>query len=323
MTDDTSVITAMSPAEKSRSSVLIRRLMTSIDTVLRPLIPPGQPVALVDFPSYANVGDSAIWLGEAAWLASNRNERHYVCGWRDYDARALRRRLPSGPILISGGGNFGDLWFAHQRFRERVIREFPDREIIQLPQSIHFTDPARLREAGAVVNAHGNLTLIVRDTRSLQLSRDAFNCRTLLCPDMAFCLGELKRPASADRHEGTVRLMRTDKESLSAPITGREAETSTVDWLKDTLTCRASAIAFHVTSPWYPRRLASLAPAVADWTAALRLSRGIRMLTSGERVVTDRLHAHILCLLLSVPHEIVDNSYGKLSSFIETWEADT
>jgi exopolysaccharide biosynthesis protein PssK len=38
-------------------------------------------------------------------------------------------------------------------------------------------------------------------------------------------------------------------------------------------------------------------------------------------VITDRLHAHILCLLMDIPHVVVDNSYGKVRSFVETWTA--
>jgi pyruvyl transferase EpsO len=36
-------------------------------------------------------------------------------------------------------------------------------------------------------------------------------------------------------------------------------------------------------------------------------------------VVTDRLHGHILALLLGIPHVVLDNSYGKLHHFIRTW----
>jgi exopolysaccharide biosynthesis predicted pyruvyltransferase EpsI len=44
---------------------------------------------------------------------------------------------PDDPILLHGGGNFGDVWPGFQRFREQVIRESPNRRIIQLPQTIH------------------------------------------------------------------------------------------------------------------------------------------------------------------------------------------
>ena len=43
------------------------------------------------------------------------------------------------------------------------------------------------------------------------------------------------------------------------------------------------------------------------------------MLSAARVVVTDRLHGHILSMLLGKPHVILDNSYGKLSSFHEKW----
>jgi pyruvyl transferase EpsO len=50
-----------------------------------------------------------------------------------------------------------------------------------------------------------------------------------------------------------------------------------------------------------------------------RLARGLEILASGRHVVTDRLHGHILSLLLSVPHFVLDNSYNKNGAFFETW----
>jgi exopolysaccharide biosynthesis protein PssK len=46
---------------------------------------------------------------------------------------------------------------------------------------------------------------------------------------------------------------------------------------------------------------------------------GCRLLARGKVVVTDRLHGHILSLLLGIPHVLLDNSYGKLRHFHETW----
>jgi pyruvyl transferase EpsO len=39
-------------------------------------------------------------------------------------------------------------------------------------------------------------------------------------------------------------------------------------------------------------------------------------------VITDRLHAHILSLLLDLPHAVLDNSYGKLHRFLDAWTGD-
>jgi pyruvyl transferase EpsO len=73
---------------------LIARLNERIETALRPLIPAGHPVALIGFPSHANVGDSAIWLGETTYLRRHRNRIVYVCDpWSYSRAEAERRQL--------------------------------------------------------------------------------------------------------------------------------------------------------------------------------------------------------------------------------------
>jgi pyruvyl transferase EpsO len=53
--------------------------------------------------------------------------------------------------------------------------------------------------------------------------------------------------------------------------------------------------------------------------ARQRLSRGCQLLSSGRGVITDRLHGHILCVLLGIPHILLDNSYGKVRGCYKTW----
>lgn len=36
-------------------------------------------------------------------------------------------------------------------------------------------------------------------------------------------------------------------------------------------------------------------------------------------IITNRLHGHILCVLLGIPHIFLANSYHKNESFYETW----
>ena len=38
-----------------------------------------------------------------------------------------------------------------------------------------------------------------------------------------------------------------------------------------------------------------------------------------EQVVTSRMHGHILCCLLSVKTKLLDNSYGKNSTYFDAW----
>jgi exopolysaccharide biosynthesis predicted pyruvyltransferase EpsI len=299
----------------------ITALAREIDGALGPLIPSGSRCAHLDFPNHANVGDSAIWLGERVYLRKMGASVIYACDRATYSRRRCAARLRDGIILLHGGGNLGDLWPLHQRFREAVIAGFPDNRIIQLPQTIYFRDPANLARARAIFNRHPDLTLLVRDRRSLELARSEFRARSVLCPDMAFALGPLPRPAPPDTE--ILWLSRTDIESSGSRAEPTGPSVARTDWVRDTRTVLGWSnrlLTRHITR--HPRALGWLAPVAArgfDVLAAQRLSRGVRLLSRGRVVITDRLHGHILGTLLGIPHVLLDNSYGKLGAFYETW----
>jgi pyruvyl transferase EpsO len=293
----------------------IARLQTRLDEHLAPLI--GEwPVALVDYPDHANVGDSAIWLGETAWLRDRGLTPAYVSTIRVHDHDALAAAVPEGPILLHGGGNFGTLWQAHQDFRLAMLERFPGRPIIQLPQSIFFDDEAAVAGCARAIERHGRFTLCVRDEPSLEFARRHFPCETLLVPDMAFAIGPLARqPAAAD----IFCLLRTDHEQagfrksrLGPPraITG--------DWLKDDRNAlRRTAIGTRLLSLMdSPDAARARRYERQAWS---RVRRGIAQLSQGRVVITDRLHGHILSTLLAIPHVALDNSYRKIGNFIDAW----
>ena len=89
---------------------IVAHLSKKVDEVLRPLLPPGTPCALLDFPNHSNVGDSAIWLGERAWLRRHGLDVVYACDVNTYSREQLAARIGQGVLLLHGGGNLGDLW---------------------------------------------------------------------------------------------------------------------------------------------------------------------------------------------------------------------
>jgi pyruvyl transferase EpsO len=299
---------------------LVASLCRRIDEVLRPLIPGGAACALVEFPDYANVGDSAIWLGQRRWLRRSGIRTAYASTMATYDRDVLAARVGSGVILLQGGGNLGDLWQRHQQFRERVIADFPEHRIIQLPQTITFQNLENLRRARAVFNAHPNLTLLVRDRRSLELARNEFRVTSLLCPDMAFLLGTLRRPAPPQVE--VLWLARSDKESRGAWPRFDKAGAGRLDWRVDEVSGMVTAARFLTQQIAHRGRAVRPAWACQPWLfdviAQQRLTRGCRILTRGRVVVTDRLHGHILCLLMGIPHVILDTAFGKIRAFYDT-----
>jgi pyruvyl transferase EpsO len=304
-----------------------RRLLA----VVGKLIEPGTRCALVDFPRHANVGDSAIWMGERALLTELGADVVYVADLHTFSEADLSERLPNGTILLHGGGNLGDLWPHHQTLRERIIRAFPAHRIIQLPQSVHFGDPAGLDRAREVFDAHPDLLLLLRDRRSLLTARRAFRAPSMLCPDSALALSGL--PRSRRPGHRILWLSRTDHEAAHHTEPDLAADVHRTDWTErqgadDAWTAALQTVARNLqAASTDPCRSVTSRP-VRDLTrsydrhAALHLLRGCRLLTSAQTVVTDRLHAHLLCLLLSLPHVVLDDRHSKLRGYWETWRHD-
>ncbi|MEH3099939.1 MAG: polysaccharide pyruvyl transferase family protein [Sphingomonas adhaesiva] len=167
------------------------------------------------------------------------------------------------------------------------------------PQSIHFDEPAASHRFAEHAARHPDFTLYVRDRPSLDIAKAWVGERARLAPDSAFALGAQRRPAAAG--VPLLALMRSDGERRPH-ADAVPAHATIVDWLAD-----------DEAPP--PGRDA----AARQRQAGARLQRGLRLLARGERVVTDRLHGHILSLLLGIPHAVLDNRYGKVGAYIDAW----
>lgn len=295
---------------------------------------PGARVALLDFPDYGNVGDSGIWLGERRTLSHLGIDVAYSCSIATYDPRHVARAVGhSGTILLHGGGNFGDLWPRHQQFRESVAREFPEASIVQLPQSLHFADDANLSRASAIFAKHPDFRLLVRDQLGLPIAERVSGNRATLCPDAALSLRLRRSRATLD----VLFLLRADRERVDRGPPPhqllRDLRWESADWDEDPF--RPSSkdprwrAAIKTRARGGRRRIltslsaspvsARLATSHRDAMAQRRLDGGIRLISRGRVVVTDRLHGHILCLVVGIPHVFLDNTYGKVTAFADTW----
>lgn len=306
----------------------IVQLRRAISDVLDPVFADHSTAALLDFPSSVNVGDSAIWLGEERYLNERGISVSYRSDSQGYSKDTLRKRVGDGIICLHGGGNFGDIWEGPQDFRERVIRDFPDHSIVIFPQTIHFNDPARLERVSAIFAKHGGLTVVARSRNSFHIAQEALGCKVLMAPDMAFMLRRL--PGRTKPIHDIVWLRRKDSEAADYAIP-QVPDAFQVDWAGLGMMQRAN----HVLKR--KRRWGSMRSVLRQGLdvsrhrcavpisrtfhvrAQRRLAKGIRILSAGRVVITDRLHGHILCLLLEIPHVLMENSYGKLGDFHETW----
>lgn len=305
-------------------------MKNTIYSILNKHVPSrGQRFAIIDFPDYANVGDSAIWLGTIKYFENRHRLRpSYVCSQIDFNEDEMKEAIgEDGIIYIMGGGNLGDLWPNHQEFREKIMTVFNKHKIVQLPQSIHFTNQVNEKRFRDTVDQCGNFFMMVRDKQSYDSCSD-LNCNVALCPDMAYYMDYYcEANTSNDNQLDLLMLLRTDKEAkIKDDILGSyTGKVQTHDWNTEPQFDKTffakildTAVSGFLGIDRQPARLESY-----NFKAHNRLNRGIELLTSGKFVITDRLHGHILCELLNIPHAALDNSYGKVHGYIKTWNKDS
>lgn len=133
-----------------------------------------------------------------------------------------------------------------------------------------------------------------------------------LAPDAVHLLGAI---TAQDPVGASVTLARRDQEAA-----GTEDSPGGVDWLRDDPILRV-----QTWLRWKSRFLGpfggvlNLSPSSWERVAQLRLRRGVALLSKGEVVITDRLHAMLIALQMGRRVIAIDNNNGKLSKYAETW----
>lgn len=301
---------------------LIAELQDMVHDCLKDYVSVDEPVAMVDFPDYKNVGDSAIWLGQMAYLSSRFGKSpSYISALPDHSHDKLDEAMPSGPILITGGGTFGDIWPGHQELRESILERWHGRLVVQLPQSIHYKSQHHADRMARAIARHKNFVLLVRDEESKAFAEKHFDCRVHLCPDMAFCIGPIQ-PLAAARFP-VLAMLRADQESAGKHDFSDYPDIPVEDWIAESRTPVRIAKALGAAKGAVSLNPERIKAAKLNAAAHNRFRRGIRQISRGQTIVTDRLHVHICALLLGRPHAVLDNNYGKVRRFMAAFSGGT
>ncbi len=228
----------------------------------------------------------------------------------------------SDVFLLHGGGNLGDIWFHFQSFRESILERFPNNQVIFLPQTVHFESRERQAASLRKMSRHRHLHIFVRDHISLaQLQNGGLECVSA-APDMAHALAGVLKPSKNATAESTLKLVRQDKEASTQPNVLNSTAQACIDW--DHGTFSAYRKLAHRAIVNFVKGMGRYGPP-ADlhklwyWHRDKMIQDGVDLFSGYETIVTNRLHAMILGLLLSRNVTAWDNNYGKLSSYYDAW----
>jgi exopolysaccharide biosynthesis protein PssK len=315
-------------------SDLVERMSKLLTDTFGKLIPRDRPIGLVGFPETANCGDHATWLGETRLLRDLGLTAAYECSAHSYDAEQMRRQLAGGTILMHGGSNFGDRHTAYHEFRLRVLDDFPDNKVIVFPHHVTYLDDDYLQRTAALIGRHPDVTLFARSLMTQHLLARHFgpSTRIELAPDPAFKLGPQTR--TAEPAYDVVWIARTDQgragdqTEVAARLSSQAAEKFLLprfpDGIEVNFVIKQRPPTVLLTD-WFSlffeneQARTGIRKLPFDVQSEAYLARAIHILSLGHIVITDRLLAHVLCLLLGIPHILLNDESGKNWHFHETW----
>lgn len=313
------------PTEDFSSEGHLGSLQRRLRDTLRRAVPDRSRVAYVDIPVHKNVGDLLIYLGTKIWIEQAKLDVLGIWSLKQFRFP----KLPDETIIVAhGGGNLGDLYPEHERLRHDLVKTYRKHRIVILPQTVHFADAeAQARSLDAYLS-HDDCYVMCRDHVSLATVQEAIGDRALLAPDMATLLYPLRSRLGLDRTpegRGALYLMRTDGERASGQSAPSLAEAdATGDWneLLGVPLRLASRVMIDLDAWARPSIVRDRFERAWERLAWRMVARCAVRMTRYRRIVTSRLHGHIMAVLLDLPNEIHDNFYGKNGRYFNAWHRE-
>ena len=243
----------------------------------------GGRAVLFGAPIFSNVGDQMILLGAIDYLRSIHNELIIVNEYAKFQTNT------SDIIYFLGGGNFGDLYAPVHLDKISRLHTFEANKVIFLPQSVFFRrHQSAIQTRKAFASYKGQLSLFVRDNTSKSIADNSLGVEAHLLPDSSILLQpKLKEWVNGIDGKGALYVRRDDSESKRRFNLG--LPTSNI------------MIAGVPLRPELSVRL------VGSLIAARKL------------IITDRLHAALLAVLIGRYAILLPNNYHKNEAFYKTW----
>jgi pyruvyl transferase EpsO len=279
------------------------------------VIPPGSQIVYLDYPVHGNIGDLLIMKGTEAFFRAHRIRVRKRYSYLQF--RNGKKFPPDWIIVFQGGGNFGDLYPYFQKLRESVVQAYPNHRVVVLPQTVHFEVRAKEEHSLRIFAGHPDFHLYVRDENSFAIAAASIR-NVYLSPDMAHQL----YPVAAQKPQGTevLAVLRTDGEIRpQGPWDMRYDKVS--DWPLLLSGWDRFVIRLMVKGCTLDRLLGNVLPVKSVWNllSDRYVAKAVKLFSGPGRVITSRLHGHILACLMDIPNALIDNSYGKNMSYYRLW----
>ena len=265
-------------------------------------------ILMFNSPEHDNVGDHLISIAELQFMKKFFPENlcieitdiEYL--WHHKKIREYVRQ--EDILLITGGGFLGSMWLYNGESNVRsIIQEYPQNKVIIMPQTIYFEESSRGEQervkTAEIYSKHPNLMVCLREKNSFQLMHRLLgkNVQIVLMPDMALFLDYSREQGL---REDVLLCLRRDKESTLKKEHKEEILTSVEKCgLKYEYTLMHTGKSYNIRG------------------REDEIQRKAVQMKAVKLVITDTLHAMILCAITGTPCLAYDNISHKVSGVYE------
>ena len=290
----------------------------------------GRRAALIGFPGNQNCGDYADWLGALKLLRELNIEICHTASGPSLNRDEMLRH-DSVDNVFAVGNVLAD---ARAASAMADIMRTAEPPVVISPQS--FADVNASNELAARIATRPKTAVFARDRRSKTAIERASGgkLKADLAPPLAFVLGQ--QQLRTDPEYDIVWLARTGRGDSSveaaARLSAQAAEKLDLPEFPDRLELDAvvrrrppTVLLTDWSSLVFRNQETRLAYNALDITvrAQAYVERALYILSLGRVIITDRAGAHVLSLLLSVPHVLCDEGGGANRAFFDEWSGNS
>lgn len=267
---------------------------------------------------FPNLGDQAQAAAIPIWM--NKHFDMPIIEIKSYEVESclglLKKKINRHDVVfLHSGGNFGDDWYETQLLRELIISSLRNNRIIQLPQTIYYSDTENGNIAStrskAIINKHHSLLIFGRDFESTAIAKKLFSGISVFSrPDMVLSLQEAvenslgKNLAKRSKvFKKILLIMRNDKEG----VYGQDEKNSIAKMLSN---------AGYSTELWDT----DVDDVFPDQYKFESLTKYLKFISEFDAVVTDRYHGLIFSVLVKRPCIVLKTHNHKLTSAFDWFD---
>lgn len=255
--------------------------------------------------SLDNIGDHAQVIGIKKWFDQYFSEYRVV----ELDKNQTTRYIPALRYLIDdddliflhSGGNLNDRSLWSEGARREVVQKFNQSPVIQLPQTVFFSDSKRgrreLENSKEVYDSHEDLTIVARDPVSHDYVQDYFDVKHDVYPDFALMIDADDYVEMDKSRSGVMLCLRRDEES---DVSSKA---------KDKLTRAIRDADYEVT-----HFDTTLDEPIPKDQREMFLADTLNKFADHDLVITDRFHGMIFSVITRTPCIAIDTVDHKISS---------